>query len=68
MAKPRPHTHTCQTCHHLYPCHGELEQNVDGWPEVICDVYHLCEHVPGARQCQECYEKDADERREATTA
>ncbi len=36
-------------------CDGELERNYDGWPEVICVIYHkdgqdVCEECAGANE------------------
>lgn len=35
------HTHPCQDCGEETECHGELEANVDGEPEIICIEFHL---------------------------
>ena len=48
------HNHKCQRCHLKYLCDGELEENYDGWPEVICYTYH----VAGRDWCAACVEED----------
>lgn len=63
MRRHDEHHHTCSRCGHRYPCHGPLEQNYDGWPEVICLAYH----EGGETICEECG-IDADEEREADHA
>jgi hypothetical protein len=35
------HSHPCSFCRTPVECPGTLERNVDGWPEVICGLYHL---------------------------
>lgn len=37
----RPHRHPCQHCKTPVECGGEWEQNIDGWPEVICREFHM---------------------------
>jgi hypothetical protein len=53
------HTHTCETpgCKVEVACGGSLEQNYDGWPEVICDAFHV-DHRPSFH-CEKCEEKAA---------
>lgn len=48
----REHAHVCRTCRQDYPCDGPLERNHDGWPEVVCLIYH----VDGHDECGECRE------------
>jgi hypothetical protein len=36
----RIHHHKCQDCGAKTECHGEWEQNYDGYPEVICREFH----------------------------
>lgn len=55
--KARPHTHPCQSCGAETPCDGEWERNIDGFPEVICQVFHW----PGGTinewfRCDDCIE------------
>lgn len=50
------HTHTCPTCRTEYDCGGELKQNFDGWPEVVCTRYHL----RGDRDCEACEARDGN--------
>lgn len=45
------HTHPCPDCRTPVECPGEFERNDDGYPEVICDVYH----VRGVQMpCEDC--------------
>ena len=46
----KEHTHRC-ACGAFFECAGELERNHDGWPEVICRVFH----IDGDRTCPVCY-------------
>ena len=39
--RARPHSHPCADCHTPTDCHGDLERNYDGFPDVICTSYHL---------------------------
>ena len=36
-----PHHHPCQRCGAKTECEGLLLRNDDGFPEVICDKFHL---------------------------
>lgn len=36
-----PHTHPCQNCGEPVDCEGDLEENYDGYPEVVCRAYHV---------------------------
>ena len=68
----RPHSHPCAHCKTPVECGGELEQNHDGWPEVICRIFHrepgpdfLCESC--ALEAEAAYvadlaEQEAEER------
>ena len=35
------HHHFCQNCRTLTECFGDLEQNLDGEPEITCREFHL---------------------------
>lgn len=48
--KVKFHFHDCHECGEQFRCDGELEQNYDGEPEVVCDFYHRYEQ----RACQTC--------------
>lgn len=57
----RPHTHPCDRCKTPFHCHGELLRNHDGWPETICDLYHvegknfrICEACAMTAWCSDC--------------
>ena len=51
----KSHTHKCERCTTPFRCDGELLQNPDGWPDVICTHYHEggAQHHEW-RQCEEC--------------
>lgn len=53
----RNHTHTCRTCPNTFTCNGDPVNNHDGFPEVVCSIYH----VSGLDQCETCW---CDEQRE----
>ena len=40
MKPDRPHSHPCQWCRDPVPCYGIQRPN-DGFPEVVCEDYHL---------------------------
>lgn len=44
------HTHTCARCGIAFACGGSLEQNHDGWPDVICVAFH----ADGETECVGC--------------
>lgn len=46
------HSHPCQHCHVQTDCDGDLEQNYDGWPEVICVQFDTQNHADFL--CVEC--------------
>jgi hypothetical protein len=50
VTKHKTHTHTCQVCSRPFQCDGLEEENYDGFPEVICVLFH----VDGQRTCPEC--------------
>ena len=65
------HGHPCRICQTRVECGGELERNPDGWPEVICRVFHLepgpdflCESCQETAQQQEEHELRAQEAEE----
>lgn len=47
-----PHSHPCLCCKTPVECRGELMRNFDGWPEMICFLYHEC-NIPLI--CESCY-------------
>jgi hypothetical protein len=57
----RTHTHPCSHCKTPIDCDGELVQNYDGWPEVICAIYH----VDGVEMVCEACLRDEDLRHDA---
>ena len=46
----RAHSHQCTCCGQDYDCGGTLSRNHDGWPEVVCSVYHEA----GDTECAAC--------------
>jgi hypothetical protein len=51
----RAHSHTCSRCQRSFGCAGELIRNWDGYPEVICRLFHEDgESRPQFRQCDDC--------------
>lgn len=48
-----PHTHRCEACSTPVPCDGDWELNHDGWPEVICRIYHTGRSPWLCPRCQE---------------
>ena len=65
------HYHPCQRCGERIECDNRyLERNYDGWPEVICRVFH--QHGSWLNQgfiCEGCYaavETDRESQREAS--
>lgn len=59
------HTHDCRSCGQPFPCDGTYERNYDGFPEAICDLFH----VRGFDWCEDCRERDwnADEDKPAAS-
>jgi len=58
--RPGPHFHPCRTCRLPVECRGDLERNVDGWPETICLAYHDTSTGGIADvRCWTCAEADA---------
>ena len=51
--RDRAHTHRCTSCNLDFECHADLSRNYDGWPEVVCDQYH----IGNVTVCEECYEQ-----------
>lgn len=45
-----PHTHRCRVCRQPFDCDGEQMRNHDGWPEVVCEAFH----VDGLNTCEAC--------------
>jgi len=35
------HHHPCQRCKAKTECFGQLEDNYDGWPEIVCLEFHM---------------------------
>lgn len=50
----REHTHRCANrvhgCQSTWTCRAEIERNYDGWPEAVCSVNPMNEHV-----CEDCF-------------
>jgi hypothetical protein len=52
--RDRPHSHPCQRCGLEIACDGPLEENYDGWPEVICVDFDMHSHEDFL--CEACAE------------
>ena len=48
------HTHKCNRCGTLAPCHGTQERNHDGFPPVICLSYHATPVSYLEFECEDC--------------
>ncbi len=44
------HPHKCRRCGNLFQCAAPQRENYDGWPDVVCESYH----VEGYDWCEEC--------------
>jgi len=53
------HTHPCQECGQRFVCDGELFQNYDGWPEVVCQAFHVS-HRNVCETCDARLQADAE--------
>ena len=72
--KVADHTHPCCTCGQKVECNGTWERNDDGWPEAVCDFFHLerncivnceaCEEKQQAAYERDIAEQDADDAKE----
>lgn len=52
------HDHPCADCARLTPCDGTLEENHDGWPEVVCVEFHMPNgYLNPDFICEDCDEK-----------
>ncbi len=63
-----PHHHKCADCGAKTECCGQLEDNYDGWPEIICVEYHLhatCDPNPDFI-CEACDWKRQDAEKAAS--
>lgn len=49
----RSHEHPCERCGVGVDCTGDLENNVDGWPDVVC--LHFEQHRAECL-CEDCAE------------
>ncbi len=63
------HLHKCDRCQTSYTCPGEYIRNFDGFPPVVCDIYHqypkghnfrLCETCVMVQLCVDCGERPVD--------
>jgi hypothetical protein len=51
----RAHSHVCTRCQQSFGCAGELIHNYDGFPEVVCVLFHVDgERTPAFTQCEDC--------------
>lgn len=49
------HVHHCTRCKQPFACAGEMIRNFDGFPEVVCDLYHIHgERRAEFRECESC--------------
>ena len=66
MPRVKTHHHPCADCKRKTPCDGTWEENYDGSPEVVCDLYHLKNgYTDTDFVCDDCQEKrDAAEKSE----
>lgn len=55
--RDRSHLHPCGQCGVLVPCAGELVENYDGWPEVMCRAYHQEGADRSTFRCEACEER-----------
>lgn len=70
-----PHHHRCADCQTKTECCGQLKDNFDGSPEIICVEFHLaggetnpdfiCEGCAWKREDAEARERDMDARLKA---
>jgi hypothetical protein len=54
------HMHLCSRCQLPAPCDGTLEENFDGFPEVICSAYHLKHGETAHFLCEACADLGED--------
>lgn len=55
MPRVKPHSHPCADCKRKTPCDGTWEENYDGSPEVVCDLYHMKNgHTDPDWVCDDC--------------
>jgi len=52
------HTHRCANCQTPVECEAELVLNPDGWPNVICEAYHLDGGGTAELLCEACLRED----------
>jgi hypothetical protein len=56
-SRSKTHTHPCENsprCPNTFACSGQWEPNHDGWPEAICDNYHMPNGSIDAVTCAFC--------------
>lgn len=57
--RTKPHHHPCQRCGKKTECGGIFEQNVDGFPEIVCPEFHLSDGTINRDFiCEACDEAD----------
>ena len=55
------HTHCCQHCRTPVDCDGPEERNYDGFPEVICLLFHLSGGSPNPGfLCSSCADAEVE--------
>lgn len=59
------HTHPCvnadRGCTGTIECDGELIRNHDGFPEVVCELFHRTDGTTAPVPCDTCEQKTDDE-------
>lgn len=56
-----PHSHDCVKCGAETPCCGELANNHDGEPWIICEEYHLINGGTNPEfSCERCWNESLD--------
>ena len=64
--RDQTHTHRCEECGQPFPCTGEQFFNYDGWPEVVCQAFHVhyrnvCETCEARLQAEDATDTDESE-------
>lgn len=57
------HLHPCDGCQVGVACDGELAENPDGWPDVICRAVHRPNGETAEVWCENCRVDEFSEER-----